>query len=244
MTKAQEKREKEEQKSKTEELQAIKDGGDNKEEGEGRSSYGMLSALDDEALAKNAVEYGVEDYEGMERQELIDAIYKKAGYKDAVEETEESNDQDEEGEGDVHPFDIFAPLGDKIVDNLKASSFESLEALAIAPDEDLVAIKGIGQKSVNNIRGLLATAFSDDEDGEDRSNQIPKAGQPLHGDVKVQTRADELAEEEGDDKIRLTCNIFNPSPKLRGIIGQVIQGGDDDWPEKIVETLVEREEAK
>jgi len=63
-----------------------------------------------------------------------------------------------ENEEESHPFDVFAPLGGKIVEALKESDFADLEALASASDKDIKAIKGIGQRSINPIRGLLAEA--------------------------------------------------------------------------------------
>jgi hypothetical protein len=58
-----------------------------------------------------------------------------------------------------HIFEsTFAPMGDKVVNALLESEYNTLEELAAASDEDLLAIKGIGQATLQNLQGFLAYA--------------------------------------------------------------------------------------
>jgi hypothetical protein len=95
------------------------------------------------------------------------------------------------GEDRPHPFDLFEPAGSRIVEALKGSPYIGLDSLNALTDEELIAIKGIGQRSVPVIRGLLASEGYDQpafepievdaepiEIPDDQEEETPKPRQP------------------------------------------------------------------
>lgn len=154
---------------------------------------------------------------------------------------------------EVHVFEeAFESLGKRIVSVLVKSSFETLEELHEATDKDLVAIVGIGKKTIAPMRGLLAargfekSAELEETDAEEKiraSLTVP------HGST---VDVVEGQQPRDDGKIRIKINLFDPSyrwpdnQKLSLRIGDVIEGNEDkslDLDKKYVAKLVKRGDA-
>jgi len=160
----------------------------------------------------------------------------------------------EENEVEVHVFEeAFKSLGVRIVKVLMKSSFETLEELHEATDEDLVAIVGIGQRTVPQIRGLLAAGGLEKPAELEETDAEAKIRASLtvpHGSTVNAFEGPGPAEDDG--KVRIKLNLVDPSyrrpdnQKLSLRIGDVIQGNEDealDLDKKYVAKLVNRGDA-
>jgi len=145
-----------------------------------------------------------------------------------------------------HPFDIFNAVGVAIKKSLKASDYETLQELSEATDEELKGIKGIGARSINPIRGILASVGYDSED----------EGEGIKIDTsKIEAVARPINVEGNDGKIRAKINFFDPAGvwyngekrKATKNAGDVILGNknpEDDLHKDYVANLVARGEAE
>ncbi len=163
-------------------------------------------------------------------------------------------DQNENAkEKPVNPFEIFTPLGKKIVKALKASDYETLEDLAAAKDSDIIAIKGIGQRALEPIIGILV---DEGHEHEVEVTKVPENIKPIEN--KKPSPVAKLKKALGGG-IHSRVNIAFPVWPLlqRGkkptgneksyniSYGQEITVGDapDEYPQDLVDTMLERGEA-
>jgi len=155
---------------------------------------------------------------------------------------------------EVHVFEeAFESLGTRTVSALIESSFENLEELQEATDKDLMAIKGIGKRTVAPMRGLLAELGFEKAEELEETNAEAKLRASLtvpHGSTVEAFEGPAPAEDDG--KIRVKLNLFDPgyrrpdNQKLSLRIGDIIEGNEDkslDLDKKYVAKLVARGDA-
>lgn len=159
-------------------------------------------------------------------------------------------------EKEVHVFEeTFGDLGTRTVAALKESSFENLEELHEATDEDLQAIKGIGKRTIPQMRGLLAArGFEKDVELEEAN-----AAAKLHASVPVPDVKHVVEPGSGiklprrKGQIVMLINLYDPgfrrknnNQKLSVRVGDVIWGNKDkewDLPRAKVDELIAKGEA-
>lgn len=156
--------------------------------------------------------------------------------------------------GEVHEFEVaFKTLGARTVSVLMKSSFETLEELHEATDEDLLAIVGIGKKALPQMRGLLAErgfekAVELEETNADAKLKaavgVPDKEQVVDSGIKMPRRSGQIV---------MLINLFDPGfrrvntgQKLSVVVGDVVWGNKDkkwDLPRKYVDMLIAKKDA-
>lgn len=157
---------------------------------------------------------------------------------------------------EIHMFEeAFESLGKRPVAALKESSFETLKELHEATDEELVAIVGIGKRTVPQIRGLLAAK------GFEKAVELEEinAAAKINASVAVPDveqviepgRGIKLPRRKG--QVVMLINLYDPGfrrknndQKLSVRIGDVIWGNKDkewDLPRVKVDDLISKGEA-
>jgi len=125
----------------------------------------------------------------------------------------------------------------------RATSGRRREKLASASDADLIKIKGIGSRSVNGIRGLLSEAGHKGEEGEEDEEE-PKRKLPDPRSVKGRVGPANVAGKTGQVKSLINAVFPNwEGEKYSIVINEIIKGGEKEFPEGLVDYMVEREEA-
>jgi hypothetical protein len=157
---------------------------------------------------------------------------------------------------EVHEFEeTFKSLGKRIVSVLMKSSFETLEELHEATDQDLLAIVGIGKKTIAPMRGLLAAR------GYEKPAELDEidAAAKLKASVAIPDvehviepgRGKKLPRRKG--QVAMLINLYDPGfrrknndQKLSVRIGDVIWGNKEkewDLPREKVDELIAKGEA-
>ena len=163
--------------------------------------------------------------------------------------------KENENEKTKNPFDVFEDkLPKKIVKALRASDYETLEDLAAAKDSDILAIKGIGQRALEPIIGVLA---EEGHEHEAEVTQIPKDIKPIESKEKtpIATKI-KLALGGGiHSRVNITFPVW---PLLKKGVkptgdeksynlsyGQPITvgTGEGEYPQDLVDTMLARGEA-
>lgn len=196
-----------------------------------------------------------EDSGPMSSEEFYPPPPETVGTTDSPQVLGEVSDEEVDGEdgdkGGPHPFSLFEPVGQRIVDALFKSSFKTLEALHNATDEDLKAIKGIGARSINPIRGLLASQ------GFEEKNALPQVEATEIGVQARKAAVDQAREdfvkqqphphippEYDPEKAYVSTGNIVFSDWEGGKYQYVINQSLSDAPESLIKEMVSRGEAK
>ena len=155
---------------------------------------------------------------------------------------------------EVHEFEeVFGSMGARTVSVLMKSSFETLEELHEATDKDLLAIVGIGKKTIAPMRGLLADkGFEKPTELENVDAQaklkaavgVPDKEQVVDSGIKMPRRSGQIV---------MLINLFDPGfrrentgQQLSVVRGDVVWGNKDkqwDLPRKYVDMLIAKKDA-
>jgi len=142
---------------------------------------------------------------------------------------------------DKNPFDVFEVISKKVAQALRDSSYKTLEDLHNATDADIIATKNIGQRSVNGIRGILASEGYEKTDFEAvEIPDLPDTSQSAPAKIK------KVIQRVVGGQVRSIYAMYDPNHSVSATRGQIIQGNSDktkDFPKELVETMLERGEA-